>query len=62
MILVMLGVFLGNWLIVPLLFHTKHKGIYPNTHIYRADHTKGFFIGVIAALLVWFFYTISGRS
>jgi hypothetical protein len=56
MLLIMLGVFLGNWLIVPYFTRSKqHKSMYPNSGPSRADHTKGFFVGLIAAAIVFFF-------
>ncbi len=40
-----LGVFVGNWLIIPVIF--------------KSSFTKGFAIGVIAALLVLGFYAVT---
>lgn len=42
-----LGVFLGNWLVVPLFLRSR-------------THKDGFFVGVIAAILVIAFYAITG--
>jgi len=42
------GVFIGNWLVVPLFFRSR-------------THKDGFFIGVIAAVLVIAFYAIIGK-
>jgi len=57
--LLMLGVFLGNWLIVPYFTRTRDRRLNllgPS----REDHTKGFFIGLIAAFLVFVFYWLFG--
>jgi hypothetical protein len=42
------GVFIGNWLVVPLFFRSR-------------THKDGFFIGVIAAILVIMFYWFIGK-
>jgi hypothetical protein len=55
MLFVMLGVFLGNWLIFPYFTISKqHKSMYPNSGPSRVDHTNGFFVGLIAAGIVFF--------
>jgi hypothetical protein len=38
-VILAIGVFVGNWLVVPLLFKNK-------------THTYGFFVGLIAAVLI----------
>ncbi len=43
-----LGVFLGNWFVVPLVFESR-------------SFTDGFFIGLIAAVLVLIFYAVFYR-
>ena len=42
------GVFIGNWLVVPLFFRSR-------------THVDGFFIGLIAAALVLGFYKFFGK-
>lgn len=43
-----LGVFLGNWFLVPLLFK-------------RRTFTEGFFVGLVAAILVLVFCVVTER-
>mgnify|MGYP001578376808 CR=1 len=47
-LLLALGVFLGNWLVVPIFFKNQSR-------------TRGFFTGLIAAGLILLFVTITHR-
>lgn len=56
MLTIMLIVFLWNWLFVPH-FKSKQKSMIGPA---RVDYTRGFFVGLIAALLVFIFYWLFG--
>lgn len=51
----MLGVFLGNWLVVPILFRGRHDNG-SRVNVLKADHRRGFWVGLIAAVIVYVLY------